>query len=47
LKLEEIDNAKLYFEVKGNGWYLADVSLRASQETAFSPDEITFYSKCT
>ena len=39
---EEIDNAKLYFEVKGNGWYLADVSLRASQETAFSPDEITF-----
>ena len=41
-KAEEIDNAKLYFEVQGNGWYVANVSLRASQETAFSPDEITF-----
>ena len=39
---EQIDNAKLYFEVKGNGWYISDVTLRASQETAFSPDEITF-----
>ncbi len=41
-KAEEINNTKLYFEVKGNGWYLADVSLRASQETSFSPNEITF-----
>ncbi len=41
-KAEEIDDAKLYFEVKGNGWYVSDVSLRASQETSYSPDEITF-----
>jgi hypothetical protein len=41
-KAEQIDNAKLYFEVKGNDWYLSDVSLRASQETSFSPNEITF-----
>ena len=36
------DTASLYFEVKGNDWYISDVSLRASQETSFSPDEITF-----
>jgi hypothetical protein len=36
------DTARLYFEVKGNDWYISDVSLRASQETSFSPDEITF-----
>jgi hypothetical protein len=41
-KGEKIDNPKLYFEVKGNNWYLSDVSLRASQETSFSPNEITF-----
>jgi hypothetical protein len=41
-KAEQLNNAKLYFEIKGNGWYIADVSLRASQETAYSPDEITF-----
>jgi hypothetical protein len=41
-KADEINNAKLYFEVKGNGWYVSDVSLRASQETSYSPDEITF-----
>jgi len=41
-KGERIDNPKLYFEVKGNDWYLSDVSLRASQETSFSPNEITF-----
>jgi hypothetical protein len=41
-KAEQIDNAKLYFEIKGNDWYLSDVSLRASQETSFSPNEITF-----
>jgi hypothetical protein len=39
---EEIDNARLYFEVKGNGWHVANVSFVAAQETAFSPDEITF-----
>ncbi len=39
---EQIDNAKLYIEVKGLGWYVADVSLRASQESSFSPNEISF-----
>ena len=39
---EEIDNARLYFEVKGNGWHIANVSFIAAQETSFSPDEITF-----
>jgi hypothetical protein len=42
IKAEQIDNAKLYFDIKGSDWYIADVSLKASQETAFSPDEITF-----
>ena len=41
-KAEQIDNAKLYIEVKGTGWYIADISLRASQESAFSPNEISF-----
>lgn len=41
-KGEQSENTKLYFEVKGTGWYLSDISLRASQETAYSPDEITF-----
>ncbi len=41
-KADESSNTKLYFEVKGNDWYISDVSLRASQETAYSPDEITF-----
>jgi hypothetical protein len=39
---EEIDNARLYFEVKGSGWHIANVSFVAAQETSFSPDEITF-----
>ena len=41
-KAENFTNSKLYFEVKGTGWHIADVSLRAAQETAYSPDEITF-----
>jgi hypothetical protein len=41
-KAEQLDDVRLYFKVKGAGWYLSDVSLRASQETSFSPDEITF-----
>ncbi len=41
-KSEEFSNAKLYIEVKGAGWYIADISLRASQETSFSPNEISF-----
>ena len=39
---DEFDNAKLYFEVDGTDWYINNVSLKASQETSFSPDEITF-----
>jgi hypothetical protein len=42
IKAEQIDNARLYFDVNGNDWHISDVSLKASQETAFSPDEITF-----
>lgn len=38
----EFDNARLYFEVEGTDWYVSDISLKASQETSFSPDEITF-----
>jgi len=41
-KAENFTNAKLYFEVKGTGWHISDISLRAAQETAYSPDEITF-----
>jgi hypothetical protein len=42
IKAEQIDDVKLYFDVKGADWHISDVSLKASQETAFSPDEITF-----
>ena len=42
IKAEKIDNPKLYFEVVGIGWYIANVSFTSAQETAFSPDEITF-----
>jgi len=42
IKAEQMDNPQLYFEVVGDGWYISNVSLIASQETAFSPDEITF-----
>jgi len=41
-KADSFSNAKLYFEVKGNDWYISDISLRASQESSFSPDEISF-----
>jgi hypothetical protein len=41
-KSQEFSNARLYVEVKGAGWHLADISLRASQETSFSPNEISF-----
>jgi hypothetical protein len=41
-KAEKFNNTKLYFDVKGNGWYISDVSLRASQESSFSPNEISF-----
>ena len=37
-----ITDTKLYFEIVGNDWYINDVSFKAAQETAFSPDEITF-----
>ena len=39
---DEINNTRLYFEIVGTGWHIANVSLSAAQETAFSPDEITF-----
>jgi hypothetical protein len=39
---ERMATASLYFEVSGDDWYVADVSLKASQESSFSPDEITF-----
>ena len=39
---DNFDEAKLYFEVEGSDWYINNVSLKASQETSFSPDEITF-----
>jgi hypothetical protein len=41
-KAEDLSNVKLVFEVKGTDWYISDVSMRASQETSFSPDEISF-----
>ena len=42
IKAEEIENARLYFEVKGSGWHISNVSFKASKETAFSPDSVTF-----
>jgi hypothetical protein len=39
---DSIDDTRLYFEVSGSGWHISNVSLKASQETSFSPDEITF-----
>lgn len=39
---EDFDSANLYFESSGSDWYINNVSLKASQETSFSPDEITF-----
>lgn len=39
---DDFDTARLYFEVVGDSWYINNVSLKAAQETAFSPDEITF-----
>ena len=39
---QQFDNAKLYIEVNGLGWYISDVSLRVSQESSFSPNEISF-----
>jgi len=41
-KSQEFNNPKLYVEVRGSGWYLSDISLRASQESSFSPNEISF-----
>lgn len=43
IQVGNIDNAVLYFDVNaGTDWYISDVSLKASQETSFSPDSITF-----
>ena len=35
-------DAKLYFSQSQGEWHLGNVSLRLSQDTAFSPDEISF-----
>jgi hypothetical protein len=42
LVADEIDNARLYFEVVGTGWHIANISFTSAQETSFSPDEISF-----
>ena len=34
-------NAKLVFEVKGDDWFISNISLRNAQDTSFSPDEFT------
>ena len=34
--------AQLYFEVIGIDWYINNISFKASEETSFSPDEISF-----
>ena len=39
---DNFDSAKLYIEPIGSTWHLNNISLKASQETSFSPDEITF-----
>ena len=39
---DNFDSAKLYIEPIGSSWHLNNISLKASQETSFSPDEITF-----
>ena len=39
---DNISGSQLYFEVKGNDWLINNISLRAAEETSFSPDEITF-----
>ena len=44
---DDFDDARLYFEVVGDNWYINNVSLKAAQETAFSPDENNIYSTGT
>jgi hypothetical protein len=34
-------SGQLYFEFKGDDWYLSNVSMKNAQETSFSPDEFT------
>lgn len=34
-------SGELYFEFKGDDWYLSNVSMKNAQETSFSPDEFT------
>jgi len=38
---ENSGSAYLVFEVKGEDWYLSNVSLKNAQDTSFSPDEFT------
>jgi hypothetical protein len=36
------DSSSLYFKQTQDNWYLKDISLRASSETVFSPNEVSF-----
>jgi hypothetical protein len=38
---ENTGDAKLVFEVKGDDWFISNISLRNAQDTSFSPDEFT------
>jgi len=38
---ENTGDAHLVFEVKGDDWYVSNVSLKNAQDTSFSPDEFT------
>ena len=38
---ENSGSAHLVFEVKGEDWYISNVSLKNAQDTSFSPDEFT------
>ena len=41
LATQNASDAHLKFDIKGDDWYFANVSLRNAQETSFSPDEFT------
>ena len=36
-----MSDTHLKFDVKGDDWFISNVSLRNAQETSFSPDEFT------
>ena len=41
LASQTVSDAHLKFDVKGDDWFISNVSLRNAQETSFSPDEFT------